>query len=109
MKKILFSLLFVLPLTFISCSDDDDNSESLNGTTWVNDEEGYMELKFKKTEFTWKFEYGEETDNDAGTYVYNPPIVSMTAVNRENGKIETFSGTFTDNKLYFGEIIYYKK
>lgn len=35
MKKYLFLLLAMLPILFVSCSSDDDESTSLKGTTWV--------------------------------------------------------------------------
>lgn len=110
MKKILF-LLAILPIfVFTACSsDDDENDYSLDGTTWINDEDGLRELKFAKQDFTFRYVYENEEDNDAGTYTYNPPIVSFTAVNRETNKVETQSGTIQGNRLTFGEVVYTKK
>lgn len=110
MKKILFLLAMLPMFLFTACSsDDDENDYSLDGTTWINDEDGLRELKFAKKEFTFKYVYENEEDNDAGTYTYNPPIVSFTAVNRETNKVETQSGTIQGNKLTFGEVVYTKK
>lgn len=110
MKKILF-LLTMLPLfTFTACSsDDDENDYSLNGTVWTNEEDGLRELKFTKTEFTFKYVYENDEKNEAGTYTYNPPIVSFKAVNKGANNFETLSATIKDDKLTLGDIVYTKK
>lgn len=86
MKKLVL-LLFVLPLVFISCSDDIE--DSLNGTKWVaQDSDKYGEetitLKFKKSTFTldyvWiDYEDKDENENESysGTYTYDYPTIIL--------------------------------
>ncbi len=95
-----------------SCSsDDDDSTVSLNGTTWVNDEDGIKTIKFQEKTFSFTYlntEYNE-SDEDNGTYTYTPPFVNFTAINRETNKVETQSGKIDNNKLTFGELVYTKQ
>lgn len=113
MKKYLFMLLAMLPLMmFTACSSDDDTkAPTLDGTTWVNDEDGVKTITFQGNTFTFHYinkEYGE-SDTDKGTYTYDPPFVNFTAINRETNKVETQSGRIDGNQLSFGELIYRKK
>lgn len=112
MKKALFLLTFLPAFLalFTACSSkDDENDYSLDGTTWVNEEEGVRELMFTKKAFIFTHVQGDETDNDAGTYTYKPPFITFRAVNRETQKIETGDGVISGNKLTWGEIVYTKK
>ena len=92
-----------LPFVFTSCSnDDDENNDSLNGTTWVYEDYEYgdekpsftVTMKFKETTYTYEgvedfiYEF-----SGSGTYVYNKPTVTMV----EGG--ETTKCTVSGNKM----------
>lgn len=106
MKKVLFatlSMVFMM-LAFAGCSNDDEGSNTLNGTSWVrNDEEvnvviTFAEKTFKATGFI------KETGNPAiqeGTYVYNPPTVSLTYIDIELGEKITDTAKIEGNKLIY--------
>ena len=112
MKKI---ILFALAVAmFAGCKKDESEPDySLNGTTWTNEDDGYREIKFSKTEFYFKYEYERgdyhEGDEDAGTYVYKPPFVTFKAINKDTNKLEEASGRISGNELTFGNFIYVKR
>jgi len=85
-----------------SCSDDDDEIESLNGTTWVYEEYEYggdkpsyiVIMRFKESTYTYEGTEDFEYDfSGSGTYVYNKPTVTMV----EDG--ETIKCTVSGNKM----------
>lgn len=96
-------MLMALPFMFTSCSDDDDdNVDSLNGTTWVYEEYDYgdvkpsfiVTMKFKDTTFSYEgIEDFEYEFSGSGTYVYNKPTVTMV----EDGG--TTKATVSGNKM----------
>ena len=108
-------LMAMLPMImFTACSSDDDTkapTPTLDGTTWVNEEDGIRTITFQGNTFTYHYintEYGE-SDTDKGTYTYAPPFVNLTSINRETNKVETQSGRIEDKNLSIGELIYRKK
>lgn len=119
MKKVLFATLGMvfMMLAFAGCSNDDEGSNTLNGTSWARSDEEvnvvitFAEKTFKATVFT------KETGNTAieeGTYVYNPPTVSFTYIDTEEGEKITSTAKIEGNKLIFvdpedGDTIMYVK
>ncbi|MDR1201425.1 MAG: hypothetical protein LBL58_07345 [Tannerellaceae bacterium] len=100
MKRILFTLVLILPFVFNSCSNDDDDAPSLDGTTWeckFMDEGSQVEQTFEftkdKVKFTFRETGYEENNTETGTYTYNPPKIFITIQN------ETVEGTVDGNKL----------
>lgn len=88
MKNLLFALLFTIPLFFVGCSSEDDDSDSLDGTVWVADSSideisAVITLTFRKS----SFEMSGETINYtpkmtievAGTYTYSGNKVILIA------------------------------
>ena len=112
MKKYQFFMLALLGIvfTFASCSSDDDNSESLKGTTWIctDDVEGVRTLIFGEKDYFYTIVNNEETKNGKGTYTYTPPVVQITTIN-QTAKEETQIGRIEGNKLSFGDIVYTKQ
>ena len=100
--------LFVLP----SCSDNDDDNNSLNGTTWVFSKTFYYSSFSETFAFgentitaTWVGIYGENESSGtySGTYSYDHPKVTIifTLEDHEYGpKTWTVIGTISDNKLH---------
>lgn len=111
MKKYLFLLLAMLPMLFVSCSSDDDETASLKGTTWVcpDEGEGVRTLVFNKTEFLYTLQSKEETESVKGTYTYNPPLITLTSKDPKTNKEETMTGSINKDKLSIGEIVYTKQ
>lgn len=117
MKKILFTLILMLPFVFYSCSDEEGiTTSSLDGTIWeyhdneVEGLEAQFTLKFSKTTFTftgYEIIFGDREDySGSGTYEYNHPVVTFT----EGG--ETGQAIISGNKMTMdGEdgIVYTKK
>lgn len=115
MRKLL--TLALLGLLFTSCSDDDnDNSGSLNGTTWVYEETIESDLVKKTVVFNpdtyiyngiITFPSGENLySSSEGTYRYDHPIVYFT----EEGEVT--SATISGNKMTVNNgsgIVYYKQ
>lgn len=110
MKKTLFLLFAVL--AFMSCSSDDNNSDtSLNGTTWVSpdDGDGVRTLIFGTSTYTFKLEYDGDIKSSTGTYTYSAPKVTL-----KEGT-STFSATISGTKMTTDKtddgdyIVYYKK
>jgi hypothetical protein len=104
MKKILFTLILILPFVFNSCSKDDDDKDpsSLIGTTWECKitEDGYqnvMTFEFTKDNVKYTMietEDGEEyTQTFTGTYTYDPPKLSITILDM------TIEGTIAGNQF----------
>ncbi|KGN89697.1 hypothetical protein HQ45_06845 [Porphyromonas crevioricanis] len=115
MKKLLITIIALVGLVaFSGCSKDDkENDYSLDGTVWKNETDGIKTIKFALRTFTFDYVYQNgtyhEEDHDNGTYVYNPPFIHFTAINRETNKTETQSGRIDGNKLIFGELVYTKQ
>lgn len=113
MKKYLLLMAF-LPLFMVSCSDDDDNSESLDGTVWESveidtDYEYKSTIKFSKSTYQasgYEIYKGDKDEfSGGGTYVYDHPNIIFT----EGG--ESIHGSISGNKMTVGEddIVYTKK
>jgi hypothetical protein len=111
MKKYLFLLLAMLPILFVACSSDDDETASLKGTTWVcsDKDEGVRTLVFNKTEFLYTLNSDQETVSIKGTYTYNPPLITLTGKDPKTNKEETMTGSINKDKLSIGEIVYTKQ
>lgn len=100
MKKLLLLVAAIGCLSFMGCSDDDENApESLINTVWENIEKEngkiicYDIIEFKESTFLWMgYEYDiSDAQYSTGTYTYNPPIVKLkekygTSEGRINGK-----------------------
>lgn len=106
MKKVLFatlSMVFMM-LAFAGCSNDDEGSNTLNGTSWVRSD-GKVNVVITFAEKTFKaIGFIKETGNTAiqeGTYVYNPPTVSCTYIDIELGEKITDTAKIEGNKLIY--------
>lgn len=109
MKKTLLLLLLLIPMLAISCSSDDDVNTSLDGTSWVSNDEGERKIKFKKKEFEYKFILKNVKQEYVGTYVYNPPFISLTYLEMPSGASKTIKGTIKDNTMKVGDITFTKE
>lgn len=109
MKKNFLLLVFLFTIFISSCSSEKDDYITLDGTLWVNEEEGHKELKFTKSEFFFKYEYKGEKDEDYGTYKYEPPFIHFTAIDRETNKVDTMSGVVKGNALILGVLTFTKQ
>jgi uncharacterized lipoprotein NlpE involved in copper resistance len=108
MKKIILSLA-ILAATITGCNNpQDDDLATLEGTTWIyrhesDDVYGEMSFKFGKTmvsvssTLSYLLNGKWETENmqDAGTYVYDPPVVVITIDD------ETETGTVSGSEMVF--------
>ncbi len=103
MKKLFFAtLLAALTLGISSCKDDKGGEDSLAGTSWMNDDEGFTQIFVFKTSSTGSFDIdgGVEvaiTESIPFTYTYTPPTVTMTMT--IDGETVTGTGTIDGNKL----------
>lgn len=111
MKK-LFALLLCVTFVLTSCSKDDDDSTSLDGTTWeAYEKEGDVEYKstirFHKSTFNYEgyetYRGVKDEFKGSGTYTYDHPNIVMT----EGGETETV--TIKDNKFVLGDNVIYTK
>jgi len=102
MKKVILAMVLILPLVFQSCKKDDEDKNSLVGTTWVmkyNSDiyQGETHLKFvdeTRVEAHY-FENGQESeDPDKATYVVTGSNIVLTY---SDGN--TLSGTINGNKM----------
>ncbi|SQH72789.1 hypothetical protein [Porphyromonas crevioricanis] len=117
MKKLLLAVISVIGLMVLlgGCSKKDEpNDYSLNGTVWVNNENGVRILKFEKETFSFDASYESEDRRQVreqgwGTYVYKPPFVFFSAINPSTGRIDTQTGKIDGNKLSFRNFIYTKQ
>jgi hypothetical protein len=97
MRKILFTLILILPFVFNSCSSDDDD-DKLDGTTWecVRDYSvGTLEFAKDQVKYTFIDKESEEYTSITftGTYTYDPPKLAITIMG------ETIEGTVAGNKF----------
>lgn len=109
MKKTLLLLLLIIPMLAMSCSSDDNVNTSLDGTSWGSNDVEERKITFKKKEFEYKFKKDDVTQETVGTYVYNPPFISLTYIEMPSGTIKTIKGTVQDNTMKIGEIIFVKE
>jgi hypothetical protein len=106
MKKLFFAtLLAALVVGVSSCKKGgEEDSPSLAGTSWMNDDSGFKQSFVFKTSSTGSY------DVDAGievgfnesipfTYTYAPPKVTITIT--VDGETGTQTGTIDGNKLTF--------
>ena len=119
MKKLTFILVALMATVFSACSSDDDNdSNSLDGTTWVADDEDEIRtLKFQKTTVTLIYQYDANGDGvinaadgqkeSTGTYSVDGDKITI-----KEGKV-TSQGTISGNKMVLSadgdSVTYYKK
>lgn len=105
--------VFFVTASMASCIKN-DASTSLEGTTWTGTENThgsiyYYTLTFGENSFSMKFtaptgsDGGTETETYAGTYTYNPPVVTLVAdINGEKtiltGAREGSTITFTGER-----------
>lgn len=114
--KNLFLLLLIVPLVFISCSKDDDDKNTLDGTVWVysGEENGIKVheriITFHRNELSFEgFELnGNRRDefSGSGTYTYEPPLVIMVL------KGETTEAIISGNEMAIqggGYFVFIKK
>ena len=108
MRKVAF-LLVALVATMLctsSCGDDND-SNILEGTTWVTEDEGEITvLKFQKTTVNVSYQYDENGDgvitsdeidyDPVGTYILDGNNVIITVEGA------TTTGTISGNKMVLG-------
>ena len=98
MKK-LFAIMVALAtiVAFASCTKNDDNKNSIVGTSWSASVEGITAtVEFNtKTDCKLIESYKGESDSRNGTYVYNAPNISISVPSEE---INLF-GTIDGNKL----------
>ncbi|WP_294608024.1 lipocalin family protein [uncultured Bacteroides sp.] len=119
MKKITFILVVLMATVFSACSSDEDNdSNSLDGTTWVADDEDEIRtLKFQKTTFTYIFQHDTNGDGvinaadgkDESTGTYSLDGNKITIKENQN----TSQGTISGDKMVLSangdSVTYYKK
>ncbi|MDR2064788.1 MAG: hypothetical protein LBP85_03650 [Prevotellaceae bacterium] len=106
-KKLLFAFaLLALNLTFVSCSDDnDDTPDSLVGTSWKwsvdeNDGSGDDYFIFSFINETDMTEYiGDDDKTYQGSYTYSKSAVTVTVY--ENERDITLTGRVSGNKMTF--------
>lgn len=119
MKKLTFILVVLMATVFSACSSDDDNdSNSLDGTTWVaDDEDEILTLKFQKTTVTLIYQYdanrdgvinaADGQDESTGTYSVDGDKITI-----KEGKVIS-QGTISGNKMVLSadgdSVTYYKK
>ena len=104
MKK-LFAIMVALAaiVAFASCNKNDDNKNSLVGTTWVGKiDYATLTIEFKtKTDCALISTYEGESETINASYVYNAPNISITVT--QEGHTETISGTVDGNKMSLTE------
>jgi hypothetical protein len=100
MKK-LFCLaivaLLAVSFTFTSCSKDDDDLDSLEGTTWSLSSSGTSMILSFKTAKLYKLEIsipGDEDISGTGPYTYSKPNVTLY-----DDAGDEMQGTVNGNKL----------
>ena len=102
-------VVFLASVSLISCNKDDASS-SLEGTTWTATETThgsvyFYTLTFGKSSFVMKFtaptgsDGGVETEMYAGTYTYDPPVITLVA--EIDGERNTLSGVREGNTITF--------
>lgn len=114
MNKVISILATTIVVFFISASmascNKNDPSASLEGTTWTGTENThgftyYYTLTFGKSSFSMKFTVpngsngGTETETFAGTYTYDPPVVTLVA--DINGEKTILTGAREGNTITF--------
>ena len=105
--------LLVAPV-FLSCSSDDkDNKNELEGTTWRAILEGghwVATVQFvDKSSFNYTETEGGNTRRYSGTYSYNKPTITLTFTTSSYGVV---TGTITGNQAVvqiWGEFITFIK
>lgn len=109
MKKFLLLFAAIAAVTFVGCSDDDENSNGeLVGTTWTYQEKSSSILWVELLEFSSDskvvYAYMEMTGSKVtdqgeavGTYVYNPPVVTVTV--SQDGQTETVKLTVSGKTM----------
>lgn len=119
MKKLTFILVALMATVFSACSSDDDNdSNSLDGTTWVADDEDEIRtLKFQKTTVTYIFQH--DTNGDGVINAADGQEESTGTYSLDGDKITikeekvTSQGTIFGNKIVLSadgdSVTYYKK
>ena len=107
MKKSLLWMALVC-MFFAGCNDDDQDKDYLKGTTWEGVDEYTYEgeggkdvylIRFDKKDFHMTItayykennEVKSETEEERGTYTYNPPVAALTFT--EDGAT-TYTETF---------------
>lgn len=111
-----FLLMFILPIIFFGCSNDEDSKDSLNGTTWEyieGDSEGLIfisTIRFSKETFTYSgYEQMGTKKYDfsgSGTYTYEKPYVYMIEDGEEQKGIVSRN---TITMIGEDEFVYIKK
>lgn len=120
MKKITFLLVALMATMLCSCSSDDDNNDSnfLEGTTWVADDgEEIFTLKFQKTTATFIYQRDDNGDGIFGAddtkteTTVNYTLDGNNIVIKEGNNTST--GTVSGNKMVLGNdgdtVTYYKQ
>lgn len=118
MKKFLFATmaLIFMALAFAGCSNDDESSDALNGTTWMySGSYATQAITFAGTTFKGKITLKNQniTSEVEGTYVYYPPTIHITFFDPDEDKKVTSSGVVEGNKMTFvdeeGDVLTYTK
>ena len=105
MKKLFFAtLLAALTLGVSSCKDNSNENESLAGTSWMNDDTGFVETFVFKTSSTGSYDVDggievEFSGSTPFTYTYTHPTVTVTVT--EDGDTDSITGTVSGNTLTF--------
>lgn len=107
MKKCLL-LLFASVAMLSACKKEDkkDNND-LKGTVWVWQDYGDMERITFTTSSKFSSYYVDDegdADTETGTYVYNPPRITLTF---DDGFV--YSGTVNGKQMTLDGDIYYKQ
>lgn len=105
-----------MALAFAGCSNDDESSDALNGTTWMySDSYATQAITFAGTTFKGKITLKNQniTSEVEGTYVYYPPTIHITFFDSDEDKKVTSSGVVEGNKMTFvdeeGDVLTYTK
>jgi hypothetical protein len=96
-KKLFLMMIAAAAIMFASCSKDSDETDSLAGTTWVEQSTGTAALSFlDKSNCKLVI---NEFGGFSGTYSYTPPNITILLAYDPDLAVNVLSGTLSGNTM----------